>query len=64
VGTRHAGLLDDRQHTSNAREYLASSGYGRAAHYVEARAVTDRSLITASAAGALEFAKEIFLELN
>src|SRR5205085_1378499 len=39
-----AGVLDDRQHTSNMRGYLPrrAAEYAGAAHYVDAPAVTDR----------------------
>jgi putative intracellular protease/amidase len=63
-GLARAGLLDERQHTSNAAEYLDTSGYQGPALYREQRAVTDNNLITAGAAGALEFAHHIFLKLE
>jgi hypothetical protein len=48
--------------TANAREYLAyQPGYGGAAHYREAKAVSDRGVITASAMAPIDFAREIFL---
>jgi putative intracellular protease/amidase len=63
-GLARSGLLDDRRHTSNAPEFLASSDYRGAGRYVNERAVRDRGVITAGAVGALEFAREIFLELE
>jgi hypothetical protein len=58
-------LLDARGHTSNAREYLAyQPGYGGAAHYREAKAVSDRGVITASATAPIDFAREIFVALD
>ncbi|HEX6351339.1 MAG TPA: type 1 glutamine amidotransferase family protein [Candidatus Dormibacteraeota bacterium] len=64
-GLAAAGLLDERRHTSNSLEFLQGApGYGGARHYVEARAVADRGLITAPAVGAVEFAAAIFQELE
>ncbi|MEQ8965300.1 MAG: DJ-1/PfpI family protein [Azospirillaceae bacterium] len=60
---RH-GLLDRRRHTSNAPEVLAMTGYGGAAHYVDAPAVTDGAVITASGIAPIAFAKEIFRALQ
>jgi putative intracellular protease/amidase len=59
-----AGLLDDRQHTSNAREYLAMSGYGGAGLYRQAPAITDRNLTTASGIAPVDFAYQIFKTLE
>jgi len=54
-----AGLLDNRYHTSNAREYLASSGYRGGRWYRDAAAVSDQGVITASGVAPVEFAREI-----
>ena len=61
-----AGLLDDRAHTSNERGYVERlvPEYRGAAHYVDALAVRDRGVITASGLGAVDFAREIFDELQ
>jgi putative intracellular protease/amidase len=61
-----AGLLDGRAHTSNAPDYLTGHvpEYEGAGRYVDALAVRDRHVITASGLGALEFAREIFEELS
>jgi putative intracellular protease/amidase len=59
-----AGLLDDRRHTSNAREYLAASGYGGASLYSDSPAVMDRNLITASGIAPVDFAYQIFRMLE
>jgi hypothetical protein len=40
------------------------TGYSEAANYVDAPAVRDRKLITASGLGDVEFARELFEELN
>ena len=61
-----AGLLRGRAHTSNGLEYLKANvpGYTRETDYVDQLAVRDRGLITASGLGAVEFAREIFAELE
>jgi putative intracellular protease/amidase len=59
-----AGLLDDRRHTSNAREYLASSGYRGAELYCASPAISDCNLITASGIAPVDFAYEIFKLLD
>jgi len=61
-----AGLLDDRRHTSNELAYLEGMvpEYAGASRYVDALAVRDDGLITASGVGATEFAREIFEELE
>lgn len=64
AGLARGGLLDDRAHTSNGREYLAATGYGGGAHYQDAPAVTDRGVITASGTAPAEFAREIFRALE
>jgi len=60
------GLLRGRRHTSNGLSYLQSHvpGYAEAANYVDAPAVRDRGLITASGLGDVEFARELFEELG
>jgi putative intracellular protease/amidase len=63
-GCALAGLLDDRRHTSNAREYLALSGYRGAALYQDAPAVADGDLITASGVHPVDFARAIFARLE
>jgi putative intracellular protease/amidase len=61
-----AGWLDDHAHTSNERGYLERMvpAYAGSRLYVEALAVRDRGLITASGVGPTEFAREIFEELQ
>ncbi len=59
VALARAGLLNDRKHTSNARELLASPAYRGTSLYVEETAVTDKNLITASGVAPVEFAREI-----
>ncbi|MCE5273288.1 DJ-1/PfpI family protein [bacterium] len=57
-----AGILRQRRHTSNSREYLerVAPDATNPALYVDKLAVTDRGVITASGLGALEAAREIF----
>jgi len=61
-----AGLLRGRRHTSNGRDYLRDHvpGYDGGPEYVEAPAVRDRGLITASGLADVEFAAELFNELE
>jgi putative intracellular protease/amidase len=63
-GLALAGLLDDRAHTSNAAVYLQQSGYAGAGRYVDAPAVTDRGLITATGTKPVDFAKHVFAALD
>ena len=66
VAIAKLGLLRGRQHTSNGLNYLQSQvpGYTDAERYVDAPAVRDRKLITASGLADVEFAREIFEELE
>jgi putative intracellular protease/amidase len=61
-----AGLIHGRRHTSNGLAYLQRHvpGYADAAAYVEAPAVRDRGLITASGLADVEFAAAIMAELG
>jgi putative intracellular protease/amidase len=66
VAVARAGLLRGRRHTSNGLGYLRAQapGYAEAAAYVDAPAVRDRGLITASGLADVEFAREILAELQ
>jgi len=64
AGLARLGLLDAVPHTSNSRDYLATTGYKGAAFYREQPAVTSGGLITASAMSPLEFAREVFSTLG
>jgi len=66
VAITRAGLLRGRRHTSNGQNYLKHHvpGYEGAADYVDAPAVRDRGLITASGLADVEFAAELLNELN
>ena len=59
-----AGLLDNRRHTSNGREYLVGHGYHGGSHYCDVPAITDKYVITASGIAPIDFAREIFKMLN
>lgn len=54
-----AGLLDEREHTSNAAEFLAMSGYAGGDRYVDAPVVTDRGITTGSGIHPVPFTAEI-----
>ena len=60
------GLIRGRRHTSNGLAYLESHvpRYAEARNYVDAPAVRDRGLITASGLADVEFARELFEELG
>lgn len=64
AGLARCGLLDDRPHTSNAAAYLEATGYDGADHYRNEPVVRDGKLITAAGIAPLEFAREIFRELE
>ena len=62
----HGGLLDDRQHTSNGRQFIGSfvPQYRGAEFYRPVPAVRDRGVITANGLAPFAFAAEIFRELT
>jgi putative intracellular protease/amidase len=66
VAISRIGLLRGRRHTSNGLNYLRSHvpGYDEADRYVNAPAVRDQGLITASGLADVEFARELFEELE
>jgi putative intracellular protease/amidase len=59
-----AGLLDERRHTSNDPGWLASSGYAGSGLYVDAPAVSDRGVVTATGVAPVHFAAEVFRTLG
>lgn len=64
-GAARAGFLDERDHTSNAPDFLAGApGYRGADRYREERTVADGGLITAPATAPVDFARAIFAELE
>ncbi|WP_052599374.1 DJ-1/PfpI family protein [Aureispira sp. CCB-QB1] len=60
------GLLNQIKHTSNALHYLQSIApqYTGAVNYTDALATSSRHIITANGIAPIEFAKEIFLQLE
>jgi putative intracellular protease/amidase len=66
VAIAKSGLLRGRRHTSNSLDYLRYHvpDYDESANYVDVLAIRDRGLITASGLGDVEFAREIFDELD
>jgi putative intracellular protease/amidase len=66
IGLAQAGALDGRQHTSNDKGYLKTvcPGYTGEQRYVEAPAVRDGNLITASGLAPLEFSYEVMKMLG
>jgi putative intracellular protease/amidase len=60
------GLIRGRRHTSNGLAYLQAHvpAYTEAGTYVDAPAVRDGGLITASGLADVEFARELFEELG
>jgi putative intracellular protease/amidase len=64
LGLARAGLLDERRHTSNARDFLTPSGYRGADHYVDQRVVDDQGLITAPGTAPVDFTAAIFRRLE
>ncbi|HEY5845768.1 MAG TPA: DJ-1/PfpI family protein [Microlunatus sp.] len=63
-GLARAGLLDDRSHTSNAKDFLAASGYAGTDHYLDERVVDDDGLITAPAYAPVDFSAAVFRRLD
>ncbi|MCP4671760.1 MAG: glutamine amidotransferase, partial [Desulfobacula sp.] len=64
LGLSKIGLLDSIQHTSNSKDYLLNSHYKGGDFYSDALSISDKAVITASGTASLEFAREIFKELN
>lgn len=64
-GLARSGLLNEREHTSNAADYLAAAdGYTGADRYRETKTVSDRGLITAPATAPIDFARAVFEALE
>jgi putative intracellular protease/amidase len=65
IALAHAGLLNDRLHTSNGRDFLGQHvrAYRGAEFYRPLPAVRDRSVITANGLSPFAFAAEIFRAL-
>ncbi|MET9626199.1 DJ-1/PfpI family protein [Lentzea sp. NPDC006480] len=62
IGLAREGLLDDVKHTSNFPGELGE--YSGSGLYQDVRAMRDRGVITAGGASALEWTREILLELE
>lgn len=62
AGLARVGSLNERAHTSNAKQYLeyAAPEYRGGELYREDRAVRDRGLITAGSTGCVDFARAVF----
>ena len=63
VGLARGGVLNDRDHTSNAPQILESDAYTGHSRYQDELVVTDGDLITASGIAPVEFAKAIYEQL-
>jgi len=64
AGLARAGILDDKQHTSNAPDYLKAMNYRGEVFYQNQPAVTDGNVITAGATAPIDFAYHIFKKLD
>jgi putative intracellular protease/amidase len=66
VALAHAGLLDEQAHTSNSLKFLRdnSPAYGGAAHYREARVVSEGGIVTAPGSSPVGFACECLRALH
>lgn len=64
AGLAREGLLDERDHTGAAPEYLAATGYRGTHRYRQADAVTDQGLTTAGPTHPVEFARAVFTVLD
>jgi putative intracellular protease/amidase len=64
AGLARAGLLDERNHTSAAPEFLAATGYRGGDRYVDERAVVDGDLITAGPQSPVQFARAVLERLG
>ena len=61
-----AGILENREHTSNSMAYLEKMvpNYNGHGNYVNSLSVCDRHVITASGLGSVDFTREILDELE
>jgi putative intracellular protease/amidase len=64
AGLAREGSLDDHDHTSNAAEFLAATGYQGGGRYRDQPAVTDGDLITGSGISPAAFARHILARLD
>jgi putative intracellular protease/amidase len=64
AGLARAGLLDERKHTSAAKEYLQATGYQGAGNYVDERAVVGGDVVTAGPDAPVQFARAVLQRLE
>ncbi|WP_053204455.1 DJ-1/PfpI family protein [Jiangella muralis] len=65
AGLARAGLLDDRDHTSAALDYVTMQpGYGGRDHYIDARAVVGGDVVTAGPDSPVQFARATLSRLG
>lgn len=64
AGLAREGLLDHRDHTSTAPDYLLATGYRGTGRHRDTLTVVDDGLITAGPTAHLEFARAVFAELG
>ncbi|MFF0265764.1 DJ-1/PfpI family protein [Kribbella sp. NPDC004536] len=64
AGLARAGLLDERAHTSAAKEYLQATGYQGSDRYVDARAVIGGDLVTAGPDSPVQLARAVLERLE
>ncbi len=66
IALAQTGLLNNRKHTSNSKEFLKMTcpGYRGSSLYRDKPVVVDENLITATGLAPLEFSSEIFRKIN
>jgi putative intracellular protease/amidase len=64
AGLARAGLLDERKHTSAAKEYLQATGYDGVGNYVDERAVVGGDVVTAGPDSPVQFAAAVLRRLE
>jgi len=66
VALAQNGLLNDRKHTSNDKDFLKMfcPDYTGSSNYINAPTVVDDNLITATGLAPLEFSYEVFKKMN
>jgi putative intracellular protease/amidase len=64
AGLARAGLLDERKHTSAAKEYLQATGYDGVGNYVDERAVVGGDVVTAGPDSPVQFARAVLQRLE
>ncbi|MEU3017877.1 MULTISPECIES: DJ-1/PfpI family protein [unclassified Nocardiopsis] len=64
AGLAREGLLDQRDHTGSAPDYLLGTGYAGAHRYRDELALTDGDLVTAGESAPVEFARAVLARLD